>query len=110
MSQSVAPEQKSGNENSPKLSIDGPLRTVLYFSAMTIIEFLQHSGMTQAELARRMDVFESQLSRWVNGHQQIAWHHAVKLEGITDGLCTCEELRPDLEYEWKILRRRSEAA
>jgi DNA-binding transcriptional regulator YdaS (Cro superfamily) len=109
----VALAEKPGNEHSAKFFVARALRTVLYLAPMNITEFLNHSGMKQAELAKRLGTFESQVSRWVKGHQQVAWFHAVRLEEISGGLVTCDELRPDLSDLWTYLRnsrRKSEAA
>lgn len=77
---------------------------------MKIHEWLQEENITQRELAKRLGLNEALVSLWVRGLRQVPWNHCIRIEEMSGGRVKCEELRPDLAHEWRILRRRLDAA
>lgn len=53
---------------------------------------------SQAELARRLGAFTPQVNEWVKGGRPVPAHRCAAIEAATDGLVTCEQLRPDLDW------------
>ena len=52
--------------------------------------------MSQAELARHLEVTPGLVWQWLNGHRRIAAEQVLPIEKATDGAVTRHELRPDL--------------
>lgn len=50
-------------------------------------------NMSPAELARRIDVNESTVSRWISGERLMSFEHAVEVASILN-------CRPEDLYEW----------
>lgn len=57
----------------------------------------------QRELARLCGVSQAAVSKWLNGISKIGEDKAILLEQALDGLVTCEDLRPDVN--WSIVRK-----
>lgn len=59
----------------------------------------------QRELARICGVSQAAVSKWLNGISKIGEDKAILLEQALNGLVTCEELRPDVN--WSVIRGRA---
>jgi DNA-binding transcriptional regulator YdaS (Cro superfamily) len=59
----------------------------------------------QRELARICGVSQVAVSKWLNGVSKIGEDKAILLEQALNGLVTCEELRPDVN--WSVIRGRA---
>jgi addiction module HigA family antidote len=73
----------------------------------TIREFLDELGMTQAELARRMDRPESTISQIINGKKRIEPETALQLErvlGMTAGFWA----RLEANYRVNLARQKQD--
>lgn len=55
-----------------------------------------------ASLARKLGISPVLISQWRNGVRPIPAERCPEIERITEGLITCEELRPDVS--WSVLR------
>jgi DNA-binding transcriptional regulator YdaS (Cro superfamily) len=63
---------------------------------MQLNQFIEKGHMTQAELARRLDVTPGLIWQWLNDHRRIAAEQVIPIEKATDGAVTRHDLRPDL--------------
>ena len=70
---------------------------------MKLKDYLNGWGKT-AEMAAVIGLTESVVSFWANGKRQVPAERCPAIEEATNGLVTCEELRPDIN--WSILRRK----
>ncbi|MBE5252954.1 transcriptional regulator [Kosakonia cowanii] len=57
----------------------------------------------QASMARCLGVSSPTINQWVKGIRQIPAERCPEIEKATNGVVTCEELRPDVN--WSYLRR-----
>jgi len=57
---------------------------------------IKTKGMSQREFAIKMNVGEAHLSRWLNGTNIPSLHNAMKIEKLTKGEVTAEDLLPAL--------------
>jgi len=73
---------------------------------MRLQDFLDSSGMTQTELARRLGVTPGLVWQWLNGRRPIAATKVIPLEVATDGRVSRHDLRPDI-YPVESKRRAS---
>lgn len=58
--------------------------------------FENDAGVTQVELARRVEVTPGMVWQWVHSHRKIAAENVLKIEKATEGKVSRHELRPDL--------------
>lgn len=63
---------------------------------MDLKTFFSEGHISQAELARRLDVTPGLVWQWVTGHRQVAAEQAIPIEKATDGKVSRHELRPDI--------------
>lgn len=63
---------------------------------MDLKTFLEKSGVSQAELARRIGVTPSFISQWMTGHRPIPAEQVLPIEQATGGEVQRHELRPDI--------------
>lgn len=70
---------------------------------MKLKDYLNGWGKT-AEMAAVIGLPASVVSFWANGKRQVPAERCPAIEEATNGLVTCEELRPDIN--WSILRRK----
>ncbi len=63
---------------------------------MDLRTYLETTGTSQGDLARRLDVHPSLVSQWITGHRPIAAAKVLPIEHATDGACPRHELRPDI--------------
>lgn len=62
-----------------------------------------------AEIARAVGVSLPTMTRWVNGLDPIPENRCRDIERATNGIVTCEEMRPDLTAEFEYMRTRPAA-
>lgn len=62
----------------------------------------QRRGLA-TKLGKDIGVNASLISQWANGVRQIPAERCPEIEEATNGVVTCEELRPDVN--WSYLRR-----
>lgn len=55
---------------------------------------------SQRALAAAIGVTSGAVSQWAEG--RVPFEHCIKIERLTGGIVTCEELRPDVD--WAYLR------
>lgn len=58
-----------------------------------------HKG-SQADFARAISAFPSDLSAWIAGTKPVPSHFCAAIEKATDGRVTRRELRPDDWHRW----------
>jgi DNA-binding transcriptional regulator YdaS (Cro superfamily) len=58
--------------------------------------FESHDAISQADLARALDVTPSLISQWLSGHRPIAAEQVLPIERATAGVVSRHELRPDI--------------
>jgi DNA-binding transcriptional regulator YdaS (Cro superfamily) len=63
---------------------------------MTLVEWLQTSGVSQKHLAERLDVTQGAVSHWIVGRNALPAEKVLPLATATDYAVTPHELRPDL--------------
>ena len=63
---------------------------------MDLQTYLDTSGVTQAELARRLGVTPPMIWQWINRVRPVAAEKVIPLETATDGACPRYETRPDI--------------
>lgn len=65
---------------------------------MDLRTYLETSGTSQSEFARRIKVPPALVWQWINGRRPIAAKHAIPIERESGGLCprheTCPEVFP----------------
>lgn len=60
-----------------------------------------------AALADRLGISPVLISQWRTGVRQVPAERCPDIERVTNGVLTCEELRPDLIRQWSYLRSTS---
>ena len=63
-----------------------------------------------SKAARVMKVSPQAICFWRDGIRQLPAERCPQIEMATNGLVTCEELRPDLTEQWQYLRGTRKAA
>lgn len=63
---------------------------------MKLSEYLSKRDVSQAELARRLEVTPGLVWQWLNGHRRIGAEQVLKIEAATEGEVSRHELRSDL--------------
>ncbi len=53
---------------------------------MTLLEFLEKTDMTQREMARRLDVSQPTVTKWVRGRFIPTMPNLIRITEVTDGL------------------------
>lgn len=56
----------------------------------------------QLVLARALKVTPQAVHQWLSGKRSIPAERCPSIERLTNGVVTCEQLRPDIE--WQVLR------
>lgn len=56
----------------------------------------------QSAMARLLGVSSPTVNQWANGVRPIPSDRCPEIEKVTNGVITCEDLRPDVD--WKYLR------
>ena len=82
------------------------LHTVLRYAKlrrMKLSEYISERG-NGATLALALGVPHSSITNWATGARQIPAARCPDIERATNGVVTCEELRPDLSEQWAYLR------
>ncbi|AEP36244.1 transcriptional regulator [Taylorella asinigenitalis] len=67
---------------------------------MKLNEFINKSGLSANQLANLISVCGTQLWNWRHDKLKVPVWYCFKLEAVSDGLVTCEELRPDLNWDY----------
>ena len=62
-----------------------------------------------SKAARVMKVSPQAVCFWRDGLRQVPAERCPEIERATNGLVTCEELRPDLTAQWQYLRNTKKA-
>lgn len=75
---------------------------------MNLDTYLSTDGRTAKQLADALRVSPVLISQWRNGGRPVPAERCPEIEQATNGLVTCEELRPDVQ--WSVLRRTTAAA
>ena len=63
---------------------------------MQLAEYLSKRAVSQAELARKLDVTPGLIWQWLNGHRRVGAEQVLKIEAATGGEVSRHELRSDL--------------
>lgn len=63
---------------------------------------------SQAALASALGVSRAAVPQWKESGRRIPAEHCPKIERLTAGKVTCEQLRPDIE--WEVLRLQTSTA
>lgn len=69
---------------------------------MNLHDYLQKTGSSQSELARKIDAPAVLVHQWATGKRRVPAERCPTIERATAGVVTCEELRPDVD--WGYLR------
>ncbi len=75
---------------------------------MNLREYLDSSGTSQAELAKRLGVTQGLIWQWLHGRRQIAAESGITYEQPPAGPVSRHDLRPDIyPRESPILEQRA---
>jgi len=78
---------------------------------MTLPEYLEKTGISNVDFARKIGVTPGMLSQWLSGHRPISPEKCVLIEKETAGQVTREKLRPnDFWLIWPDLKQPKIAA
>lgn len=72
---------------------------------MNLLDFFKGGSgakISAKEFAGQVGVKPSVVSNWVRGKKQVPAERCPRIERVTNGEVTCEELRPDVE--WHVVR------
>lgn len=72
--------------------------------ALELIQKAVASVGGRANLSRLVGVSPAMIQQWIKGSRPISAERCIDIERATDGVVTCEELRPDLADRWAYLR------
>lgn len=72
---------------------------------MDLKKYAETERGAAARLARMLGVHPVMVSQWISGVKAVPAERCPAIEQATDGLVTCEELRPDIP--WAVLRKQS---
>lgn len=70
---------------------------------MNLLDYVSKQRGLRSSLARTLGVPFILVSQWALGKRQVPAERCPSIEEATNGMVTCEELRPDIN--WSILRR-----
>ncbi|AVL70847.1 transcriptional regulator [Oligella urethralis] len=70
---------------------------------MYLHEYVSSQWGMATRLAKQLNVSPVMVSQWVAGTKQVPAERCIEIEELTNGLVTCEKLRPDLN--WSVLRK-----
>lgn len=73
-------------------------------SDLTPIEYACALVGGKARLSEILDVTPATVSQWVHRRRPVPSERCSQIEAATNGLVTCEQLRPDLAEHWRYLR------
>lgn len=79
------------------------LKRLAYTAAMKLSDYLSTHG-SQTELARAINAQPQLVWQWSTGARPVPLERCVAIEKATDGVVTCEELRPDKAADFAYLR------
>lgn len=71
-------------------------------AAMTLADFLSRERGRQAALAKAIGAHAPDVSRWAKGERVVPAEYCPAIERASLRLVTCEELRPDVD--WEVIR------
>lgn len=63
---------------------------------MKLDKYLNSAGMSQTELARRLNVTQGMVWQWLNGRRRVSAEQVLSIERATEGQVSRHDLRPDL--------------
>ena len=66
---------------------------------MTLSNYLKEARQTQMEFARLLGVTQGAIAFWLHNKPPTI-ERAIQIEKLTEGKVTCEELRPDVDWEY----------
>lgn len=75
---------------------------------MKLSKYVNTRRGISSHLAKRLGISPVMISQWVAGIKQVPAERCIEIEILTDGLVTCEDLRPDLN--WAVLRNAPKAS
>lgn len=70
---------------------------------MTLDEYIQSARGNATALAAEMEVARTQVTNWAKGRESISPQRCVRIEQITNGAVTRQELRADWRDIWPEL-------
>jgi len=71
---------------------------------MNLSDYTSRERGDQAILARALGVPAQLLNQWSKGHRRVPAERCPAIERATGGAVTCEELRPDVD--WQFIRKK----
>lgn len=63
---------------------------------MKLAKFLQSTGMTQSEFARRLGITQGRVSQWASGNGRPAPHRLAAIRRITKNKVTHRDFYPEI--------------
>lgn len=74
---------------------------------MNLHDYFLSGGKRQSDIAREVGVSPVIVHQWAHGKRRVPADRCPSIERATDGAVRCEELRPDVD--WQYLRQTSAA-
>jgi len=62
---------------------------------MNIAQYLEHSQVSQSAFAALVGVSQSMVWQWIEGRRPVPEKRCARIERLTNGAITRQELRPD---------------
>jgi DNA-binding transcriptional regulator YdaS (Cro superfamily) len=69
---------------------------------MNLNQYLSQDGFSALKLALDLNLPPPLISQWRTGARKVPIERCPSIERATNGAVTCEELRPD--FDWQYLR------
>jgi len=69
---------------------------------MNLYDYTSRERGDQAILAKVLGIPQQLLNQWSKGHRRVPAERCPAIERATGGAVTCEELRPDVD--WQFIR------
>ncbi len=66
---------------------------------MNISEYLKESNLSQMEFARQLGVTQGTVGFWLHNKPPTV-ERVIQIEKITGGKVRCEDLRPDIDWNY----------
>ena len=75
-------------------------RTMLSLFAMDLRTYIDQKRGLAADIARKLDISPVLVSQWAAMQRNVPAERCPSIERVTDGKVRCEELRPDVDWDY----------
>lgn len=71
---------------------------------MDLLTFTKQYPGGQVAFAKTLGVVTVCVNQWANGARKVPFERCIDIERLSNGVVTCEELRPDIAERWSYMR------